>query len=90
MTIKNPDEKDKNPYFGKSSPHAETVGPLYGLTVSQQKAAVMSEPLQQPLCDHASDLPVIDGLDEDSFSLHVASEAFVFLVEVQQTAAVSM
>lgn len=78
-------------HFGEMccSPHAETVSSLHSLTVSQQKAAILSEPLQQPLCDHASNLPVIDGLDVDSFSLHVASEAFVLLVEVQTTAAVS-
>lgn len=59
----------------RSSPHTQTVGSLHRLTVSQQKAALMSKPLQQPLCGLASNSPIINGPEQRVFPLHVASEA---------------
>lgn len=56
-----------------SSPHTQTIGPLHCLAVSQQKAAVMSKHLHQPLRGLASNPPVINRTDERTLLLHVAS-----------------
>lgn len=61
------------------SPHTQTEGPLHCLAVSQQKAAIMSVPLQQPFCGLASNSPVVDGPDQRPFPFHVDSEAATHL-----------
>lgn len=59
----------------RSSPHTQTVGPLQSLAVSQQKTALMSEPLQQPLRGLASNTPIVNRPDQRPLPVHVASVA---------------
>lgn len=56
-----------------SSPDTQTVGSLHRLTVSQQKAAITSKPLQQSLRGLASNSPIVNGLDQNPLPLHAAS-----------------
>lgn len=60
-----------------SSPDTQTVGSLHRLAVSQQKAAVASEPLQQSLRGITSNSPIVNGPDQNPLPLHVASLTLV-------------
>lgn len=58
-----------------SSPHTQAVDSLQRLTVSQQKAALMSKHGQQPLRGLASNSAVVNGADQRALLVHVASDA---------------
>lgn len=75
------------------SPDTQAVGPRHRRTVPQQEAAILSEHFQQLLCVLAPNPAVVNGANEWTLPLHVASEAgsvlflCVWLLKVQQTAA---
>lgn len=43
------------------SPHTQTVEALHRVAVPQQVAAILAEPLQQPLCGLAADPAEVEG-----------------------------
>lgn len=58
-----------------SSPHTQTVEALHRLAVPQQEAALLSEPLQQPLCGLAPDSPEVEGPNLRTLRLHASLRA---------------
>lgn len=62
---------------GHSSPDTQAVGALHRLAVPQEEAALVSEPLQQTLCDSAPDAAKVEGPDQRAFQLHAECRATV-------------
>lgn len=58
-----------------SSPHTQTVEALHRVAVPQQEAALLSEPLQQPLCGLAPDSPEVEGPNLRTLRLHASLRA---------------
>lgn len=54
--------------------HTQTQGPAHRLTVPEQKAAILSKPLQQSLGGLTPNPAVVDGADQPPLALHVSSE----------------
>lgn len=57
------------------SPHTQTVEALHRVAVPQQEAALLSEPLQQPLCGLAPDSPEVEGPNLRTLRLHASLRA---------------
>lgn len=59
----------------RRSPHTQTVEALHRVAVPQQEAAVLAEPLQQPLSGLAADSPEVEGPNLHTLCLHASLRA---------------
>lgn len=57
------------------SPHTQTVEALHRVAVPQQEAAVLAEPLQQPLRGLAADSAEVEGPMLHALRLHASLRA---------------